>query len=435
MNIQRMYGIGVIFLWFFLSCGVIIGKVEKHIVVVIPSYNNERWVEKNLSSALNQNYQNYNIIYVDDCSRDTTYQRAIELVERSNQQSRVRIIHNESRSGAMANWYRAIHLCDDNDIIVQLDGDDWLAHDNVLSYINNVYSGADVWITYGQCMEHPLGRIYSEASSPFSEEVIQNNLFRRHLDATHLRTCYAWLFKSIKLQDFLYEGDFYKMACDTVITTCSIEMAGRHHYRVPDVLYVYNNTNPISDHQVNRELQHALSKYIIELPPYKPLKAKRNVELFDQFDHVQVIELNKDSHVGAQCEEFVNNGTSRYVLFSTNQMQQESTIFEPYIRLLNKTQADVLYLIGEKDRNIIELIAKGALPNISFFEPAYAYRLKNDPAMLKFPVIGAAIWRRESLAGMRGLKESASLQEVQKILIDYMRLPNTTGVIFYPAAR
>ena len=64
-----------------LSCVGLANCVEKPIVVVIPSYNNERWVENNLTSVFKQNYQNYRVIYVDDCSTDNTYKHVMELIE------------------------------------------------------------------------------------------------------------------------------------------------------------------------------------------------------------------------------------------------------------------------------------------------------------------------------------------------------------------
>ena len=47
---------------------------EKKIVILIPSYNNSRWYKENLDSIINQNYSNYRIVYVDDCSPDNTGQ-------------------------------------------------------------------------------------------------------------------------------------------------------------------------------------------------------------------------------------------------------------------------------------------------------------------------------------------------------------------------
>src|SRR3989304_6153185 len=45
---------------------------EKPIVVVIPSYNNKQWYQKNLDSVLTQNYHNFRIIFIDDASPDGT---------------------------------------------------------------------------------------------------------------------------------------------------------------------------------------------------------------------------------------------------------------------------------------------------------------------------------------------------------------------------
>ena len=200
---------------------------EKPIVVVIPSYNNEQWVENNLTSVLNQKYENFKVIYVDDCSSDNTYQLAKQITEKNNQQCRTTIIHNSQRYGALANLYTSIHECDDNSIIITVDGDDWLPHDGVLAYINKIYTENDIWMTYGQFMEYPTGIRYYVYSKPFSEDVIRNNTFRRtqQLPVSHLRTFMLGCFKSIKLQDMLYEGNFYSMTWDKVMEAPMIEMS------------------------------------------------------------------------------------------------------------------------------------------------------------------------------------------------------------------
>ena len=54
---------------------------------------------------------------------------------------------NSFNKGKMENVYEAVHDSKDNTIIVILDGDDWLANKSVLSYLNNVYSFYDIWMT------------------------------------------------------------------------------------------------------------------------------------------------------------------------------------------------------------------------------------------------------------------------------------------------
>lgn len=247
---------------------------EKPIVVIIPSYKNQRWIEKNLVSVFNQKYKNYRVIYIDDCSPDLTYEQAKQITASSNQESRTTIIHNTVRQGAMANLYKAIHSCNDKEIVIQLDGDDWFAHDYVLAYINCIYANPDIWLTYGQFQEFPSGYIGHLYSQHFPKDVIEKNSMRlyKNLPMSHLRTCYAWLFKLIKIEDLMYEGNFYTMCADKALQSPLIEMSAQHYACLSEILYIYNNANPINDHRVNVVLQHSLADKIAHLKPYQPLK-------------------------------------------------------------------------------------------------------------------------------------------------------------------
>lgn len=283
--------------------------VEKPMVVIIPSYNNQKWVENNLQSVFSQNYENYRVIYVDDCSTDNTYESVQKLVEKYEQQNRVTVIHNDIRRGAMANWYTTIHSCRDEEIVVQLDGDDWLAHQGVLAYINKIYTENNIWMTYGQFIEYPSHVIGYAYSKSFSDTVIATNTFRKvgQLPISHLRTFYAWLFKAIKLQDMLYQGNFYTMAWDKVMMAPMIEMAAHHFFCVPEVLYVYNNANPINDHRVNKNLQHSLAWYVLNLPPYEPLDKPQIQEVLLEQDQASVILICRYEPNSRQIENIIKN--------------------------------------------------------------------------------------------------------------------------------
>jgi len=252
----------------------------KEMAVVICSYNNEQWVEKNLKSIYAQKYENYSVIYVNDCSSDKTLEKVYEIIEECGQQERTTVINNEKRCGAMANWYTTIHTVPDDVIVVQVDGDDFLAHENVLAYLNKIYANPSIWMTYGQFIEYPANTLQPEYSKPFSKDIIQRNAFRSvgQLPISHLRTSYAWLFKAIKLEDVLYQGEYYPMTCDKVMLACMIEMAAYHHYCVPVGLYLYNTGNQLSDHRVNQKMQHTLAWHILRQPAYPQLTEPVSVE-------------------------------------------------------------------------------------------------------------------------------------------------------------
>lgn len=249
---------------------------EKPIVIVTPSYNNRDWWEWNLTSLINQNYSNYYIIITDDCSTDGTGYLIEHYINEHNLEHKVILMRNKERRGALHNLYTMIHSCPNDAIIVAVDGDDKLPDPEVLNRLNHIYSTRDVWLTYGQFQEHPSGT--KGWCTPMPAHIVHNNAFRNHPDLpSHLRTFYAWLFKSIKLEDMLYYGDFYKMTWDYVMMFPMIEMAGEHHLCIQDqIMYIYNNANTISDHKISRQLQAHLAQVVRAKPRYSQLTYKKD---------------------------------------------------------------------------------------------------------------------------------------------------------------
>lgn len=243
---------------------------EKPIAVVIASYNNRAWVLKNLHSLFSQNYSNYRIIYVDDASPDGTADAVEQYVKSSKQEFRFTLIRNKERVGGMCNLYHAIHeQCKDEEIIANVDGDDWLAHNNVLKKLNQVYSSQEVWLTHGSLVEYPNGN--STWCIRIPGIIVQKNAFRQFRCPSHLKTFYAWLFKKINMEDLMYQGQFAPMAYDQAYMYYLLEMAGERHAFIPDVLYVYNVSNPINENKVNAQLQRDVEAYFRASTPYERL--------------------------------------------------------------------------------------------------------------------------------------------------------------------
>lgn len=248
--------------------GLLLSK--KRFVIVVPSYNNIEWCDKNIASVIYQNYNDYRVIFTDDCSSDGTFERVRDIVNNSGRQDKITLIKNSQRKGALHNLYDMIHSCDDDEIIITLDGDDWLAHENVLYRLNQIYSSENIWMTYGQYQNYPDGGTGIAQLIP--NKIIQNNSFREYTwCASHLRTFYAWLFKNIRKEDLMYQGKFMSMAWDLTIMFPALEMSGVHSKFINEILYVYNLSNPINDHKVDRKLQADLDRYVRRMPRYPPL--------------------------------------------------------------------------------------------------------------------------------------------------------------------
>lgn len=263
-------------------------SIEKNFVIVIPSYNNKNWYKHNLQSVLSQNYNHFRVIYTDDCSPDGTGDLVEAYLAENDGDHKTCLVKNKSRRGALHNLYTMIHTTDDNDIIVTLDGDDWFPDNDVLTRLNDVYSSDEVWLTYGQFEMHPSGTKGWACSMP--DYIVENNTFRdfQHLP-THLRTFYSWLFKKINLEDLLYKGNFYPMTWDMAMMFPMIEMAGKHHKFIPEIMYTYNDGNSISDHNVSRQLQAHLAQIIKKNIRYKPILENRHMQPTAHSEHADAI--------------------------------------------------------------------------------------------------------------------------------------------------
>ena len=72
------------------------------------------------------------------CSNVGTGAMVATYMKEKGLEHKIELIRNKKRCRKLKNMYNAIHSCDDNEIIFQLDGDDWLAHEHVFSAISDV---------------------------------------------------------------------------------------------------------------------------------------------------------------------------------------------------------------------------------------------------------------------------------------------------------
>ena len=241
--------------------------LEKEIVAVIASYNNKDWYKKNLDSIFNQKYDNYKVIYIDDCSKDGTAELVKEYIKLKNQEHRTTLIKNLKNQGATANRFKGSTMANDNAIVVIIDGDDWLAHNRVFKYINKIYSTTYCWLTYGQFRRYPSNKV------GHCKNLDKNQDFRK-MDqwyASHLRTYYSWLFKKVKKEDLMFNGSFLSVTGDAAEMLPMLEMAKKHIQFIDKVLYIYNQSHEFNDFKIFPKEQIAMFEYIKSKNPYKEL--------------------------------------------------------------------------------------------------------------------------------------------------------------------
>jgi glycosyltransferase involved in cell wall biosynthesis len=91
--------------------------------IFIPAYNAAKFLDKSIQSVLNQTYQDFTLLVLDDASEDETP----EVVKKHLDNPRIKYIRNEKNLGMAGNWNKGIELLE-NEYVAKLDADDFYEH-------------------------------------------------------------------------------------------------------------------------------------------------------------------------------------------------------------------------------------------------------------------------------------------------------------------
>jgi glycosyltransferase involved in cell wall biosynthesis len=231
-------------------------NAQQKLVIICPTFNASKYIERCIKSVITQDYDNYLMVVIDDCSTDNTYELA-----KKYESGKVKVIKNEENKGAVRNQIETINnFCESNDIVMFLDGDDSLVNDNqIFHFYNNLYDGTTEF-SYGSCWSMvdniPL------VSQPYPEQIKKEKKYRQYkfnwnMPYTHLRTFKASLLENVNENMFKDEnGNWYKAGGDGSIFYSLIEKCKPENIKVvQDIVYNYNDTHPLNDYKINSKEQ------------------------------------------------------------------------------------------------------------------------------------------------------------------------------------
>lgn len=215
-------------------------------IVLTTAYNCENYIEKCLYSLMSQKYKDFTCYITDDMSTDNTVNKIKEIIK---EDKRFILIENHIKLYQGGNYDQIIRWrsIPGDEICVEVDGDDWMPNSNCLSKINDVYQDPNIWMTSGSFK-------YSDGRHGFNTPITSiDNIRKSSFTLSHMRTWKSWLWKKIEEKDLKdNEGKYYSVAGDLSFMWPMIEMCGIEHFKfIEDVLYIYNESNPINDHKVD----------------------------------------------------------------------------------------------------------------------------------------------------------------------------------------
>ena len=248
---------------------------------VISSYNNVKNIKNNLLSVIYQNYKNWEIYYTNDKSTDNTHDIFQEIVKKYNIKHKVFYQKNKKNMGQIYNKYKSYQNIDDNNIVIILDGDDWLSSSNVLNTLYKIYKNNDykiVYSTYKIFFNNKVNEDNLMNFHSYPDDVKKNISYRTYpyWHFYHLKSGYALYFKNIPKNYLKYNNEWLDRCTDLAEMYSAVELAGGNIYFINEPLYIYNKTNSMNysnsyyyDYKSTKRKN--IEKYIKNLPPLNKL--------------------------------------------------------------------------------------------------------------------------------------------------------------------
>lgn len=224
--------------------------VMEKFIFIIPSYQNEKWVERNLMSIINQTITNWYIYYINDNSSDKTLENVNKMIRTHKIEHKIKIINNKQRKYQAYSRYIAYKNIPGEYILVLLDGDDWLYNEKVLEHIQIQYNKGTL-CTYGKAVFFEDGQVKPNkyvTQKSYPRKVIQKNDYR-NFDwfNVHLRTCRASLLKNIPVSHLKDKnGQWLQHSTDMAEWFWIVEQSKGNIIFMDKITYVYNRDNSLT---------------------------------------------------------------------------------------------------------------------------------------------------------------------------------------------
>jgi hypothetical protein len=181
-------------------------------------------------------------------------------------------IVTDRRRGMARNTFEVIQMINGNpdDVAVMLDLDDRFAVDTALSTLAIEYDDPECWVTHGSF------RKLSGGATKLNRSMLHDMSPRvQSWCMSHCKTFRLGLAKKLKMRDFKDKANQWIMAAaDLALMYPIIEMAGTDRVRfVPEVIYEYNDTNPLADQKVAYDEQKRMTDMLVRRPAKKRIEA------------------------------------------------------------------------------------------------------------------------------------------------------------------
>lgn len=233
--------------------------------VIVPVFDCPEGLVKCMGSLYAQDHQDMTVTVIDDASTD---ERTLTMLAATRDFGWT-LVRNPRNMRCPYNIVRGVHIADPepHDVILLVDGDDWLPHDRVVSRIAEIHADPYVWLAYGSYRPEPFDE-HCPPAQAYPLDV---------LHARSFRSAPTWFNHPLSFKAFLWnelpvaemkddDGRWFGTNYDETIMYGMLEMAANNTRFVDEVLYVYNAANPLSESRARRDESDGVGEQLRRRP-------------------------------------------------------------------------------------------------------------------------------------------------------------------------
>lgn len=200
--------------------------------IIIPCYNNAKYVQEAIDSAIRQTYDNIEIICINDGSDDNSSEKINEMINKSKR--KITFIDNKQNCGVIYARNTAIDSCT-GEYILPLDADDKIAETYVEKAVRILDSNPAIGVVYSKA------ELFGAKSGPWELP---------EFDSTNIlfQNC-VFVSAVFRKRDFLNVGKYktyMKEGCEDWDLWLSFVEKQIGFYRIDEVLFYYRQYNDTS---------------------------------------------------------------------------------------------------------------------------------------------------------------------------------------------
>lgn len=219
---------------------------EKKVVILMATYNGQKYLKCQLDSIIQQTYRNWQLIIRDDCSKDNTVKIIQEYEKKDN---RIKVIDNEGKNlGAIGNFFELIKKAPDASYYAFSDQDDYWHEDKIEKAVERLEqmsskNGENIPLAYCGAKEITNEKLEVTAVSTFKNP---RTVWENALVENLCTGCTCVINK--KLKDMIRKNPpAYTVMHDWWIYLIATSLGMLYYDEIPYIKYRQHNDNAYGD--------------------------------------------------------------------------------------------------------------------------------------------------------------------------------------------